>query len=165
MQQGRPGLSGRRPRPDEDEQVSRWRLGPSATSGRFERALDASFVLRDGLAAPGAIALGEALDLVLVDWERQVRDGRVTSLATARMSTTARKLVAYATAKGATEVRDLDAPLVLRWVRAPLSRRAGATGPAITVAFGTQHVRRASARAFFRTCRPSVSTTQTPPPT
>jgi integrase len=134
--------------------VSRWRLGPSATRGRFERAFDAAFTLHPDVPAPGALPIADAKARVYADWDRQADEGRVTRLSVLRLKVEVDKLERYAAARGAVELCDIDTSMCLAWVRAPLSRpRNNPTAPLRYPAYGTQHVRRAAERALFGTCR------------
>ena len=132
--------------------MSRYRLGPSETRGRFDRPADASFALHPDLPAPGAITISEAVEAVFEDWDRQVTEGSVTALAARRLKEQVAKFAKYAGHKGVAEARDVTALHCLRWVGSPLACRTDGGRP-VPAALATRHMRRGALRAFFRTMR------------
>lgn len=107
------------------------------------------FALREGLAAPGALPLPEALALVGQEYDRQVAAGTVKQRTVSQYERRAREFVLFAEMLGAVEVRDATEETVDRycWARnAPGARRQGEEPRP-----DTRTARRSGIRAFSQT--------------
>lgn len=143
---GRPGRARLHPEPAAPggRVVSRGAPGEHVANGRLD-PFSGRFRLRPGLAAPGRISLSDALAMVSEDWDRQVVEGNIKSTTIALYRTHAGFFVAYAAQQGITELGQVEAHLVCRWLITP---SVGATGNAPTT---TQRIRLAAIKAVFTT--------------
>lgn len=140
---------GRRPTPPE-RAVTRRRAGEASRRGRTI-ALEGPFVLAEGLAAPGAIPIAEAAEIVVVELARQSTLGLVGKDTAYGTGSVGRQFAAYAAARGVTLLADVDQDLVEMFVHSPHGRGPG--GAPEPVAVGTKHSRRSALRSMFKTCR------------
>lgn len=127
-------------------EVTRRRIGEANPRGRLERHLG-PFQLREGLSAPGAMSIAEAVDLVVADWERQVTAGTIRAGIIAVYQSHLGTLQRLAARHRMPLVGDLTVNFLLMWCLLP----DGKTGEPVTD--GTKRVRRAAARSLFETCK------------
>lgn len=124
--------------------VTAQRVGAARRMGRLEQPVDA-FALADDLAADGAIGVGEALERVHADWERQVAAGGIAPQTIATHMRCLRTFVKYTGARGVSTLARVSSELVWAWVGSANSR----TGEAATA--NMCGLRRAAIRGFYST--------------
>lgn len=126
--------------------MTRRRVGDANHRGRLDRNLG-PFHLREGLTAPGALALVEAADLIVADWDRQVAEGNIGSDVIAMYTWKVRGFVAVLTAQGFSLLSDVTPNAVLAWchMRAP--------GTSTTHTVNTLNKHRSAIRSFFETAK------------
>jgi integrase len=112
--------------------------------GRLQK-LEGRFHLREGLAAPGEIAVPAAVDLVVAEMRAQAAAGWVTTdVVEDSYVKFLRSFARYMPARGAHTVSAITMNLIVEWMVAP-----SAAGPAPR---NVQMARRSTARAFFALC-------------
>lgn len=121
------------------------RVGDANTRGRLERNTGV-FRLRAGLAAPGAMALADAVALVAADWARQVAAGNITRAVIDGYLFDLPGFVAVLSVQGIEQVGEVTPNMVYAWCTMPL-----ASGEPSAV--NSWNRRRSSVRSFFETCR------------
>lgn len=131
------GVCGGRP-------MTRARSGGPAKRGRVPGPRGA-FLLAPGLEAKGAIAVGDAMVLVLGEWDLAVARGEMAATTLKTHSRVLATLRTFAVNQKAHQVADLDGELLARWYIAPVTR-SGQTPTTNMVA-----LRRSVARSMFRT--------------
>lgn len=117
---------------------------PARPARRFLRSTG-PFVLRAGLSAPGAVPLGDALTLVIADWDGQGASGGVDPETARVHGSYLRGFIGFCQALGAAAVADINSQMVCDWLSAP-SPRDGAR-PTVPV----MDFRRSTVRTFFTT--------------
>jgi site-specific recombinase XerD len=129
-------------------------VGAARPHGRFDRP-DGPFSLALGLRGPGGLPLGEAVDLVVDDWHRQLAEDKVAPVTVGHAEQNIRRFVAFAAGRGVRTLAEVDAKTCQAFCDArnappdgrPASPRGGA--PA---AVGTKNSRKVTLRTFFVTC-------------
>lgn len=145
MGDAQPSFRGRyRLHPQVDDMTTRRRVGDANPRGALRKA-EGPFVLRDGLASPGAMPLRDAFDLVTAEWDIQAAAGAITPKAVDNYVSFVRGLLRTLERQGIILVSQVTSNDVWLWTRAPSPR----TGEAPTQ--GGMIVRRAAARMFFQT--------------
>lgn len=128
------------------DEVTRRRVGDPNPRGRLERHLG-PFFLREGMTAPGAMPFTEALDLVLVEWNRQVVGGNISADIITNYTCYLRGLGRLMTARGLALVSDLSVNFLLMWCLMPQE----STGEPASE--NTSRLRRSAARSFYETAK------------
>jgi integrase/recombinase XerC len=127
-----------------DEVTTRRRVGDANPRGALLKP-EGPFLLRDGLKAPGAMPLGEALDLVAAEWKTQAAAGAVTPGVVTLYTRFVLGLFRTLERQGIALVSEVTPNHVWLWMRAPSPRTLDAPTP------GVMGVRRAAVRMFFQT--------------
>lgn len=146
---------GRRARPDRDDPMSRGRAGEQRHRGSIAGP-DGPFVLADGLTAPGALPLADAVDLVCADLNRQGVAGTITPATAYASVNSISRFGDYGRAQGVASLADVDQTLCELYVHSHnspgygLIRIDGAPAPSQS---STKHGRRHSLRVLFKTAR------------
>lgn len=121
------------------------RAGGPRLTGRFERP-SVPFALATDLTAPGALAVGDAVERVVADWERQAKVGGVKVDTVGTHRRTLRTLATYLRNRGVRLLVDVDHDLLWGWVHSAKST----TGQAATD--NMRALRREVAKTFYLTC-------------
>lgn len=127
----------------------------STRTGRVERP-DGPFVLRAGLAMPGAMPISEAAELVAAEWARQAAAGQISDGTVDTHRKHLVRLVKFAASQGAEMVCDLSTNVLLDWMNAANAY----TGQPVPDT--TRSARKAVASSFFHTCYRLGITDQNP---
>lgn len=141
---------GRRPSPVRDDAVTRHRAGQPRRTGRTTGPAG-PFVLAPGLAAPGKVPIGEAVALAAAELDRQAAAGLLDPDTAANAGIYARRLAAYAAARGVATLSGIDRDVAELYIHSPHAR--GIDGAPRPATLGTKHSRRSYVRQFFRVCR------------
>ena len=128
------------------DEVTRRRVGDPNPRGRLERNLG-PFTLRAGIATPGDLPFTDALDLVLVEWHRQVDGGTISVEIIANYTSYLRGLGRLMTTRGLALVSDLSVNFLFMWCLMPQE----STGEPASE--NTSRLRRSAARSFFDTAK------------
>lgn len=128
------------------DEVTRRRVGDANPRGRLERHLG-PFFLREGMTAPGDMPFVDALDLVLVDWQRQVEGSTIGGDIIDNYTSYLRGLGRLMAARGLALVSDLSVNFLLMWCLMP---QESSGEPASE---NTSRLRRSAARSFFETAK------------
>jgi site-specific recombinase XerC len=111
-----------------------------------------AFTLATGIIATGAIAVAEALDLVLTAWRSSTVPVGFTEVTLRRYEHNLTRFVTYVTAMGYPTLADLDPLICAEWVHARPSGKMWSSNTTGQPAYGTQANRRTSLINFFATC-------------
>ncbi|MCW2813495.1 MAG: Integrase family protein [Nocardioides sp.] len=111
-----------------------------------------AFTLAPGVAASGAIAVADALALVLAAWRADSVPVGFTDATLRRYEHNLVRFAAYVTAMGFPMLADLDAGVCADWVHARPTGKMWASNTTGQPAYGTQANRRTSLINFFATC-------------
>lgn len=110
------------------------------------------FVLAPGLAASGAVPISEAVALASAELDRQAAAGLLDPDTAANAGIQARRLAAYAAARGVTVLAGVDRDLAELFIHSPNTTR-GQDGRPGRASVATKHSRRTYVRQLFKVMR------------
>lgn len=146
----------RRRRPDGSEGgVTAARAGGARQHGRFDR-LEGAFSLALGVPGPGRLPIDEAIALVVADWQRQLREDKVSQVSVEQAERAVGRFAVYAARQGVHTLVDVTTPVCQAYcdARNAFGRRGThAETAGMPAAVGTRTSRLTMLRAFFSACQ------------